>query len=356
MKKIIFVIGESKIAGTELQTLNLSRRIGEIDQKVELWMLSEKGVLNTIVPSALMVRNIPIVDAKIQKKIVNFYKLMQLMKKEKKAIFHTQLPMPSLTIFAANYFIRKKHIQVVGIRGKISNHGLISELMIKKTLQASAKIICNSDHLVKETMKRFSIPKKKIAIIHNGVERPKKIANQNSQQISAVVLANFISYKRHEGLLESIPKLKNPVHFTFYGEGKIKDKIIKQVKEMGLEKTVTFAKSQDKNKDFLAEFQFGVHPSETEGLSNAILEEISYGLPVVAINVGGNHHLVKNNINGLLLDEFNPESFAKAIDYLSGSVEIRKKMGKESIDLSHTFNWEKCVNQHLKCYKSVVNQ
>jgi len=328
----------------------------EIHKKIELWILSEKGALNTVIPSNLTVRNIPIANTKIPRKILNFCKLIRMMNAEKKAIFHTQLPMPSLTVYLANYFLRKKHIQVVGIRGKITYRGIISEKLLKKTMQSSAKIICNSDHLIDETVERFSIPRQKIALIHNGIEQPKVIANQSSQKISIVVLANFISYKGHEDLLKSIPNLKIPVHFTFYGEGNTKSKIIQQISEMGLENMVTITKSQSKNKNFLAEYQFGVHPSETEGLSNAILEEISYGLPVIARNVGGNHHLVKNNENGLLLDDFNPHTLAKAIDYLSGSIEVRKKMGEKSVEISCAFNWENCINLHLKYYKDIANQ
>jgi glycosyltransferase involved in cell wall biosynthesis len=51
----------------------------------------------------------------------------------------------------------------------------------------------------------------------------------------------------------------------------------------------------------LARAGFAIHPSRTEGLSNAILEELAAGLPVVAMDVGGNSMLIDPGMNGYLL-------------------------------------------------------
>lgn len=352
-KKIIFVIGLSELGGTELQTLKLCQNIAVINPRIELWILSGKGIINEINKTTLVVRNIPIANEKPFRKILNFYKLVQFVRKEENVIFHTQLPMASILVFIANRFRKTRQTQVVGVRGRISDRGLIKELILRKCFRAAEKIICNSEHLAHDVKERFLIPQSKLITIHNGVDTPNKYAKQKNKKLSAVVLANFIPYKGHTRLLEAIPKLKNKISFTFYGQGVLKESLTEKVKEMGLEKTVLFAESKSESKDFLADYQMGIHPSETEGLSNAILEEISHGLPVIALNIGGNHLLVKNHENGLLLNEFNPESLAKAIDSLSGDEKVRTKMGQKSIEIAQDYNWKNCVERHMKCYESL---
>ena len=45
-----------------------------------------------------------------------------------------------------------------------------------------------------------------------------------------------------------------------------------------------------------------INTSEYEGISNTILEAQSYGIPVVASNVGGNKDLISNYKNGILFE------------------------------------------------------
>jgi glycosyltransferase involved in cell wall biosynthesis len=118
------------------------------------------------------------------------------------------------------------------------------------------------------------------------------------------------------------------------GQGAREEHIRNKIAALGLNDTVTISTHQEFKK-ILENALFAIHPSETEGFSNAILEEMSYGLPVIAFAIEGNLELIKDNINGLLVPPGNVQAFSEAIDSVSGRNELRTRLSigaKETAD------------------------
>ncbi|HLC17189.1 MAG TPA: glycosyltransferase [Thermodesulfovibrionia bacterium] len=59
-----------------------------------------------------------------------------------------------------------------------------------------------------------------------------------------------------------------------------------------------------------------VLPSFAEGLSNALLEAQTCGLPAVATHVGGNSDIIQENVNGLLIEPGNVKQLADSLSTL----------------------------------------
>ncbi|NQT13916.1 MAG: glycosyltransferase, partial [Planctomycetes bacterium] len=78
---------------------------------------------------------------------------------------------------------------------------------------------------------------------------------------------------------------------------------------------------------FLAELDVAVLTSHSEGLSNAILEYMAAGRPIVATAVGGNVELIEDEISGLLVPPGDPESVARAIDRLLRDPALGARLG-----------------------------
>ncbi len=75
------------------------------------------------------------------------------------------------------------------------------------------------------------------------------------------------------------------------------------------------------------------HPARSEGLSNAILEGLAEGLPVVACPVGATPELVENGRNGLLVPVGEPEPLARAIGSLLDDACLRQRLGQAGLEL-----------------------
>ena len=96
-----------------------------------------------------------------------------------------------------------------------------------------------------------------------------------------------------------------------------------------------------------------IHPSETEGMSNSILEGISWGLPVLAFEIGGNSELVTSGWNGMLLSAKSPKALAETMDGLLP--EQLETMGNNSFIRSKNYNWENLSKKHLDLYSKLLN-
>ena len=85
------------------------------------------------------------------------------------------------------------------------------------------------------------------------------------------------------------------------------------IDELGLTGHVQLLGSVEAIPQFLATLDVAVLPSRAEGLSNALLEYMAAGRPIVASNVGGNPELVAHDQTGLLVTPEDVDSLAGAI-------------------------------------------
>jgi glycosyltransferase involved in cell wall biosynthesis len=69
-------------------------------------------------------------------------------------------------------------------------------------------------------------------------------------------------------------------------------------------------------------------PSHSEGQPIGILEAMASGLPVVATRVGGIPDLIRDGVDGLLVDPGQPEQLAEALGSLIASPDLRSRMGQ----------------------------
>jgi glycosyltransferase involved in cell wall biosynthesis len=68
-------------------------------------------------------------------------------------------------------------------------------------------------------------------------------------------------------------------------------------------------------------------PSRIEGLSQALLEAMALGLPVLASNAGGNPDLVTDGQTGLLVASRDPAAWARALDHICDDLALARQLG-----------------------------
>jgi glycosyltransferase involved in cell wall biosynthesis len=148
-------------------------------------------------------------------------------------------------------------------------------------------------------------PGKRKLVLYNGIEtkffnkyskeeienmRIKLIPDYNNNPgFVYVSVANFVPYKDYFTVLKAFARLKKESVFYFLvlGEGPMKSKIEETIKSSGLEKNVFLIGNTQNVGDYLFVSDFLIHSSRGEGISNAILEGMYAGLPVIATSVGG---------------------------------------------------------------------
>lgn len=93
-------------------------------------------------------------------------------------------------------------------------------------------------------------------------------------------------------------------------------------------------------------------PSNYEGLPMVIIEAMSFGKPIVASDVGGVSEIVRNNINGFVVDN-NAELFADRIRYILEDDNRYNSFCKASLYIYNTeLTVDKMVDGYMQIYKS----
>jgi len=95
--------------------------------------------------------------------------------------------------------------------------------------------------------------------------------------------------------------------------------------------------------------------SRSEGFSNAILEAMAAGLPVVATQVGGNSEMVEHERSGFLVDNEDSESAGQRILELLRAPDLRPKMGDAGREIVESrFTSTTMVNRMIDLYDSLL--
>jgi glycosyltransferase involved in cell wall biosynthesis len=225
----------------------------------------------------------------------------------------------------------------------------IKDLFKKQSLKQISKIITVSENNKKILTELYPSQSNKIEVIHNGIDsiwwksqllryRPedrKKIkeelfhAKENTFIIISV--AELHERKGQEFLIKAIPAVveKYPnVKLVLVGEGPNKSNLKKLVKELGIERHVTFTGKQKEIAKLLKSSNIFVLPSKREAFGLVNAEAMICGLPIVASKVGGIPEIVKDEETGILVEPQNHEEITKALLILIENPEIRKTLGE----------------------------
>jgi len=98
-----------------------------------------------------------------------------------------------------------------------------------------------------------------------------------------------------------------------------------------------------------------VSSSLKEGLSNAILEGMAAGKPVIATNVGGNSELIIHEQTGLLVPRQEPQQLAEAIIKVLAQPELQEAFGKAGQKrIREQFRMEHMVEHTETLYNTLV--
>lgn len=150
----------------------------------------------------------------------------------------------------------------------------------------------------------------------------------------------------------SIPRLKA----IAVGSGPTLEAQRNWCRDAGLEGIVIFPGAVQNVEKYLQMFDVACFvPSQNEGFSNALLEKMSMGLPVVATDVGGNREAVVNSFNGVLIPPGDSRRLEEALLFLYQRPDLRKEMGQRSRHRVETlFTLERMITAHAAFYSDLA--
>lgn len=216
--------------------------------------------------------------------------------------------------------------------------------------------VCNA---VREVADEAGVEDAKMVSIPPGIDVTafaRKGTARHKQMLRLVTIGGLSWVKGHEFLLASLKLLRDAgVEFQLriIGEGRERERLDYTIRDLGLQSEVTLLGWLDENKvrDELHEADLFVLSSLSEGISNAALEAMSCGLPVVSTNVGGMAEAIEDGVEGLLVPPRDPSAMAVAIAHLGKNPEVRKTMGAAARQrVECDFN----LDRHLESWRTLL--
>jgi glycosyltransferase involved in cell wall biosynthesis len=344
----IFVIGGAQRGGAEGQFIRLATRLHASGASVECVFLFGSGPLLKELDRSGVPRRV-LRDARQQCRALSglslalaVVRLGFLLRSRNPSVVMAWLTFATWPTLLLAEFLTSA-ARVAGIRGEIlTTEVRWASRWFRRALLKADAVVVNTDALVAEAT-AWGARLDTVKVIPNGVDLAERLSDLSSN--SAVVVANYRPYKGHANLLHALAQCRSDIHLRLCGSGDIQP-IEQLAVELQVRDRIHFVEQPADVPAELARAGFAVHPSHTEGLSNAILEELAAGLPVVAMTVGGNPMLIEDGVNGYLLDVGDHSTLATILDELAQGPLLRRRLGEGSRRKIEQFSWQACTDHY----------
>ncbi len=189
-------------------------------------------------------------------------------------------------------------------------------------------------------------------------ETIKKNLKINDSCIVLVSVANLVPYKDYYTVFKALKRLKQQnINFKYIiiGEGPMRKELEKRLQEYNLTNEVSLLGRQANVKMWLAISDIFIHSSKGEGFSNAILEAMANGLPVIATNTGGTGELVTSDV-GFLFNYKDDNKLYDLLDKLIKDKELRISLGRNSAQIvTQKFSTIVMIKNYHNILKTILN-
>lgn len=199
-----------------------------------------------------------------------------------------------------------------------------------------------------------------VPVIYNGVDLDKyKNSNEVKEKeiFNLICVARFRPAKDHALLIDAfniVCKSKTNVNLILVGEGPLRRDIEEKVKSLGIEDKVKFMGVRSDISNLLSKSDIFVLTSKFEGFGLVLIEAMACGLPIVSTNVGGIPEIVKNKVNGILIESRVCDEFAEGILKLLDNKKLRESMGEHSLNIVSKFDLRSTVKKYENLYEEQV--
>lgn len=244
---------------------------------------------------------------------------------------------------------------VTSIRARNVNYSPLMRALSSATMRWADAIVLNARGVTEFAQCVEGAPRERIHIIPNGVETQQTspcmtraqlvetlVLNPNAHIIGSV--GRLTEQKGFDVLLSALALLESGrVELILIGEGQARRALEQQANALGVK--AHFLGYRRDAAQLIGAFDVYVQPSRFEGMSNAVLEAMASGCPIVATNVDGTRELIENGKHGWLVPPDDSAALAKAIQCaLQNPQEARRRANAAQMRVCQEFSLEKMLD------------
>ena len=233
------------------------------------------------------------------------------------------------------------------------------------------------DHLVAvseatgEDFKQTRYPESRISYIPNGVDVPMQGKTEYHQVSQVITITRFSEEKGVDVLLKAwaeVVRDEKSLKLLIVGSGPLGPELRRLSHSLGVAGSVDFVGSIQDATKYLKRSDLFVLSSRSEGMSNALLEAMGYGIPCIATRVGGNSELLGEHEgipiegyslarNGLLVNSDDVKGLSKAILYFIRNVRVREEVGRRARKfIQENYSIDLVAERYISLYQSILTK
>ncbi|MFX0558427.1 glycosyltransferase family 4 protein [Maribacter sp. CXY002] len=194
------------------------------------------------------------------------------------------------------------------------------------------------------------IDNEKIRVILNPISEDiishKNRPTSNKEKIILNV-GRLNNNKAQDVLIKAFANIpNNDWKLILVGDGPKIEEYKKLAFELGVSSNVIFTGNIANVQDYYSRASIFAFTSQSEGLPNALMEAMYYGLPCISTNCpNGPSDLITTNENGILIPVGNHYELSEQLKLLINKPKLRSKLGKNALKTSKAFELEQITNQ-----------
>lgn len=359
-KKILFVIANSQLSGSESQLLLLASNLNNNKFNSEICCLESEGTFSDAVKKT----GIPlhVIHRRHSFDLNRLICLIKLIRKRKYQIVHS-------FNWSANQYVRIARIffkftVISSERGR--DYDNLFHNSIEKLLSYFSDIIIFNSFSQMKKYKIINRTNTPTLVINNGIDTKKyKIDNgsilrstlQLQPKITLVgTIGNFSNPKNFKMFIyvcEKIIKIISDIHFIAIGEGENKKHYAKIIRQRGLSNHLSLLGRREEIENNLPDFDIFLLTSRREGMPNVILEAMASEVPVIATKVDGCKEIIQDGVNGYLVDVDNVDDMVSKIMLLIKDSNLREEVVQNGLlTIKSKFLLKEMVDQYQNIYQT----
>lgn len=369
--RVLFITGSLGLGGTELAVFEMIRALSHRGHVLpQLALITNGGdMANDLRRLGIQVTELGIRGRLYApRNMTHLFELARLVRRERIDIVHTFLFDADVYGMLAARFGRPS--VVITTRRAIKRQKPHHIRAYRLTNRFADRIIANSNAVRTFTIDCEHVDPEKVTVIPNGIDLNRFasgdrriLRNQLSVDEGTILIGVVGTVKRVKGqaiLYESLRSALRDlpeIHIVFVGENGTKYALDlnRRILDEGFAGRVHFTGAARNIPDVLAALDLFVMPSLSEGMSNALLEAMAAGKPIVATNVGGNAENLAGGDAGIVVPPGNPEALHGAILSLIQDAQAVQSYGHAAAKRAiQEYGLERLLERHEALYDCLL--
>lgn len=367
--KILMLTDAIGRGGRERRMLELIRDLPLHDPAVDIYLLSLSPTVEYDELHRLPLR-FEIMPRRMGLDPTLVPRLARLIRDYRPDVIHSWGSMASMYVAAANVFTAVPFINGI-VAGATPDLNWLDRVYrrVKLTTPFTDVFVANSY----AGIKAYRTPPERSVCIYNGIDfgrfehlrapaaiEMELLGSRRNGRFTAMMVASFESTKDYPTLIDAAVRTcrtTNDIVYLLVGQGSLMARIKALVPPDLLGSRIVFTGLR-KDVEAVAQIaDVGLLITQAEGISNALLEFMALGKPVVATNAGGTAEIIRDRYNGFLVEPHNPTQIAERIMELKRDPALAATLGRNAYDLCRQrFDIGSKSLEYLDLYRQLIAQ